>query len=189
MKKGNKLCSQIYNGTIQLGYDEIYNKKEILDQLQILSKESFQYFNTNNCFLYADFLCLKIKNITYLGHPHPITKKRVQLSKEYLTKINDPKTIITGIYGYKGLSLFAVFQNFDFSFKQLNNSSAHLNISDLLVAYHKGVLRRTDKNCNLILIFNRYYFKVFLDLYIREINKCNDIETLSEWMRNEIFWK
>ena len=84
MKRGNIKVEQVHNGSIVLDYDQSLNKKEITNLLNNIFKSSLKI--KENIVVYSNgsgnILNIYFKNITYLGHPHPISKKRIQVPKE-----------------------------------------------------------------------------------------------------------
>lgn len=73
--------------------------------------------------------CLYFKNISYLGNPHPIFKKRIQIPRTFKELHNynlykNTKTLLLGIYKYKETILFCDFDTKTYVEKKMNNSSA-----------------------------------------------------------------
>ena len=102
-------------------------------------------------------------NVTYLGTPHPLYKKRIQLKSyypDYLTKNNrnSLKTLYLGIYTYKKTRLFVVFETDTYAGKKSHNSSAHVYSVNLQYAQKAGKFDKVDAFGNHIKIFNTYEF-------------------------------
>ena len=60
---------------------------------EVKKKKPGLLFKTQN----AEHLIL-FKNVTYLGHPHPFFKKRIQIPGTWRGHMSSPKTIILGVY-------------------------------------------------------------------------------------------
>ena len=92
---------------------------------------------------------IRAKNITYLGHPHPLFKKRIQIPIDfpefYSRSIEKNMTpILLGIYTYKDVKLFCSFKTSDFIDGKAHNSSAHIYSGDLSNAQVDHVLQKID---------------------------------------------
>ena len=101
---------------------------------------------------------IRVKNITYLGIPHPVFKKRIQISgdlknfyKDSLSRGMTP--LLLGIYTRDDLTLFCDFNIEDFVAKKSNNSSAHVYTEDLSFAAEDGIFQKTDYRGNHITVF------------------------------------
>ena len=117
-------------------------------------------FKTQN----AEHLIL-FKNVTYLGHPHPFFKKRIQIPGTWRVHMSSPKTIILGVYTQtkqKEGELIVVYANADFVNKKANNSSAHIYTSDLKKADSEGYFSKVDKKNNFIQVFKKNEFDKFI---------------------------
>lgn len=112
---------------------------------------------------------IRIKNITYLGIPHPIYKKRIQIPNDlqdfYDISITHNMTpLLLGIYhSPDGLTLFCDFNIEDFVNKKANNSSAHVYTSDMSSAVTDGIFQKIDFMGNRITVFHPDYVTAFLD--------------------------
>ena len=162
MKKTEQILK---NGEIIYDYDQTLSVKEI-DKLMeslfepVLRKDDKQYVLYNKIGILA---C----NVTYLGHPHPLYKKRIQLKTyylDYLTRnsINNLKTLYLGIYSYKKTKLFVVFEPSTYAGKKSHNSSAHVYSINLQYAQKAGRFSKIDAFGNKINIFNTYEFVRFI---------------------------
>ena len=105
----------------------------------------------------TDF-CLFIKNINYLGNPHPIFKKRIQIPDTfknlYDKNINQNiKTLLLGIYKYKDTLLFCDFDTSTYVNNNLHNSSAHVCTIDLINGLINGFFQKKDLKGNTITVF------------------------------------
>lgn len=96
------------------------------------------------------------KACTYLGNPHPIFKKRIQIPrtwKEFTLKAEKEKNVevrFMGVYHYKGLVIYVDFKKDPYLAREMHNSSAHVYTNDLLQALRQGVATRIDRNGNEI---------------------------------------
>lgn len=149
------------SGGLVLDYDETLSPKEI-DQLMIdlfkpvLKKDDKQFILYNKIGILA---C----NVTYLGHPHPLYKKRIQLKSYYLDYLaknsaHNIKTLYLGVYTYKKTRLFVVFEPSTYAGKKSHNSSAHVYSINLQYAQRAGTFDKTDAFGNNIHIYNTYEF-------------------------------
>lgn len=119
-----------------------------------------------------------LANITYLGNPHPIYKKRVQLKKwwkDVWSKYsNDYKILFLGVYKYQENIVFVDFNVNDYIDRKMNNSSAHIYINDIYQAMKKKYYFKRDKNNNTINIIRKVYFKEYLNTKEEKIGKSDD---------------
>lgn len=107
----------------------------------------------------TDF-CLYFKNISYLGIPHPVFKKRIQIPGTFKNlydsnSYKNVKTLLLGIYKYKDNILFCDFDTKTYVNKKLNNSSAHIYTIDLLKGLENGFFQKVDKFGNIITVFTK----------------------------------
>lgn len=148
-------------GDIVLDYDETLTPKQI-DALMsdlfgpVLERDDKQFVLYNKIGILA---C----NVTYLGHPHPLYKKRIQLKSYYLdylakNSVSNIKTLYVGIYTYKKTRLFVVFEPSTYAGKKSHNSSAHVYSINLQYAQRAGTFNKVDAFGNNIHIYNTYEF-------------------------------
>lgn len=114
-------------------------------------------------------IVLLTKNITYLGNPHPIYKKRIQLPDWYQSFYSNLKTEMPeydvkflGIYHYNGNYIFVDFLKDTYLKHGLHNSSAHVYINDLYQAMIYGVFQKEDKNSNNLVALRADKLKDYL---------------------------
>lgn len=117
---------------------------------------------------------LLVKACTYLGNPHPIHKKRVQLPlwfNDYANYIADNNLNIDvryiGIYHYGDIHhgdnvIFVDFNKDTYLTKKGHNSSAHVYINDLFQAMTYGVFTKEDNFGNTITTIRRNKFCDYL---------------------------
>ena len=146
-----------------------------LDQDQPLSprqlrNKTISYLGAANCYeaiiagkkvlvyhtAHKDYVLL-LKAITYLGNPHPIFKKRIQLPSWYqyfcdvVKTHNMPYDVrFMGVYHYEGTIFFVDFLKDTYLQRGIHNSSAHVYINDLFQAQTYGIFRKEDYNGNSI---------------------------------------
>ncbi|MGF0032330.1 hypothetical protein ACQRBN_05125 [Bariatricus sp. SGI.154] len=112
---------------------------------------------------------IRIKNITYLGNPHPAYKKRIQIPNDLqdfydMSIMHNMTPLLLGIYSSPdGLTLFCDFNIEDFVNKKANNSSAHVYTSDMSSAVTDGIFQKIDFMGNRITVFHPDYVSTFLD--------------------------
>ncbi len=97
------------------------------------------------------------KAVTYLGNPHPVFKKRIQLSnwfKEFAITVDtqrlDYEICLLGVYHYQGNIVFVHLDESTYLHKKMHNSSAHVYVNDLYQAMKYGVFRKTDASNNKV---------------------------------------
>lgn len=93
------------------------------------------------------------KQVTYLGIPHPVFKKRIQIPRPWLdvatrATLDGLTTRFLGIYHYAGVTLFVDFDPTTYILRAMNNSAAHVATNDLYQAYIDGTFTRIDANGN-----------------------------------------
>lgn len=108
-----------------------------------------------------------VLNVTYLGHPHPLYKKRVQLQKTFRDFCQENQeqgveTLLIGVYTYGDVQLFCDFDITQYAQRQVNSSSAHVNIFDLQFALAEHFVQKTDSRGNRITIFDAAHAGAFL---------------------------
>ena len=158
MKKTEQILK---NGEITIDYDQTLSKKEIKNLMfdlfePVIREDEKQFVLYNKIGVLA---C----NVTYLGNPHPIYKKRIQLKQYYLdylarNSVNNLKTVYLGIYTYKKTRLYVVFEPTTYAGKKSNNSAAHVFSINLQYAQRAGKFSKVDSFGNSIQIFNTYEF-------------------------------
>lgn len=134
-------------------------------------------------------IILLTKAITYLGLPHPIFKKRIQIPlwfKEYSLCVlsagmYDVKYL--GIYYYHDLVVFVDFDKTKYLQGKSHNSSAHVCTNDLLQALNYNIFPKIDVNGNKITCITRNSLGDYLSStdheiknpilnVLRSLNKC-----------------
>lgn len=156
-KKVEQLSSQC---EVVLDYAEVLSKKEIKEIVTKYFPNTF----VRDGFIYGRYdktdFSIFIKNISYLGNPHPIFKKRIQISSEFKRIYQENsnrniKTLLLGIYKYKDTLLFCDFDTSTYVKNNLHNSSAHVVINDLRNGMEKGFFQKRDLRGNKIVVFNK----------------------------------
>ncbi|BAW18446.1 hypothetical protein MBVG596_0857 [Mycoplasmopsis bovigenitalium] len=166
--------------------NEIYNllKNNLLaDNLSLIkidSKKYIEYKYKNNKYI------IFAKSVSYLGRPHPLDKKRIQISKHFKSiytakKYSNYIFIILGVYKYNDSVVFSVFEPTQYFKRMSNNSSAHVNTDDISFCLEKGEYFRKDKNGNEIRFYNRTnIFKIFEPHNIYTKNSAVNYEWFDE---------
>ena len=192
MRKSRVKVEQIHNGKVIEDYAEILSKKE----LQIVLKDVFKNVEVrNDGYLYGSYrdkkYCIIYKNISYLGNPHPIFKKRIQIPLQFKNIFEKNKqsniiTLLVGVYKYKDNVLLCDFDTKTYVNKKSHNSSAHVYSIDLLNGERNGMFEKKDIRGNLITIFNTVNVNNYLDKKL--LNKSNTtievFDTLDEFFNN-----
>lgn len=192
MRLSNIKVEQIYKRSVVNDYGEILTKKELQDILM----DMFDNLKVGkNGFLYGEYrnkkYCLYFKNISYLGHPHPKYKKRIQISnkiKELYTENlkNNINTLVIGVYKYKDTVLLCDFDINTYIKRKANNSSAHVYTIDLFNGEKNGLFIKRDILGNVITVFNKKNVSNFLNnkFFNEETNKVEVFETLDDFFNN-----
>lgn len=99
MKKGNALVEQVNkDGTIELDYDYSLSVTDIRVRLEkyFPSLKKWAGKGASNFYVgkyEGKQYAIRCKNITYLGNPHPVYKKRIQISDDLQTYYKTAKEI------------------------------------------------------------------------------------------------
>ena len=129
-------------------------------------------------------LILLVKAVTYLGNPHPIYKKRIQLPSSYQSFCQyverdypnyDVRFI--GVYHYEENVVFVDFAKDTYLTHGIHNSSAHVYINDIYQGMQHGVFTKMDKQDNTITVCRFDQFKNYL---LGRVNGKNAIINLFE---------
>lgn len=106
------------------------------------------------------------KQITYLGKPHALYKKRIQIPNNWINIYNNLSCAYTilmvGVYRYKDNVIFVNFDPTNYIERNLNNSSAHVYTNDLYQAMLRPYFMKQDKNGNMITCIRYRYFIEYL---------------------------
>lgn len=143
-----------------------------------LFKAVTNYLGIDNCEIITMYsqkvvkfhnVVLLIKAVTYLGNPHPIFKKRIQLPdcyQDFCLKIShdypnlDVRFI--GVYHFNENIIFVDFAKETYLTHGLHNSSAHVYINDLYQGMQNGVFSKMDKLGNTITVCRSNRFADYL---------------------------
>ncbi len=169
MNNSNVKAEQIcFDGQVINDFAEILTKNE----LKKIILSSFKGSYIKNGMIYGSHrskqYCIYFKNISYLGTPHLLYKKRIQIPRDF-KQIYDENiskgitTLLIGIYIYKSLVLFCDFNTKKYITNRLNNSSAHVYTIDLKNGHIFGAFQKTDFKGNEITVFNSANINKYLD--------------------------
>ena len=145
---------------------------------------------------------LLVRTCTYLGNPHPIFKKRVQLPlwfNDYSNMVNkqNPRIDVRyiGVYHYGDTFhgdnvIFVDFKKDTYLTKKGHNSSAHVYTNDLFQAMTYGVFTKEDYFGNNISTIRRDKFQDYLTNKVSETNTLFDLFrkfncgfTFGQWLK------
>ena len=184
------------NGTLEFALDARLSSRETLFILKKIFGEE----------LYIEKICgkkvfvskngekktiLLISQISYLGNPHPLYKKRVQLKNWFMDILDytyddftyDVKLI--GIYRYKDNVLFVDFDKEKYMTKKMHNSSAHVYVNDLFKGLETGTFSKRDKNNNLITVIRPDFFKSYIFNGTHALDEYNQLlELIDSFNKN-----
>ena len=162
-----KIVEQVdLNGNVIEGYDNSLSKKQIFEKLaRYFSNVSF-----DNGLIVGEYenvrYSILIKNITYLGNPHPTYKKRIQIAglQEFVNESNkrDYLPLLLGVYSFEDNLIFCDFKIDTYINKKSHNSSAHVYTDDLVCATKEGIFQKEDYFGNTITAFRYDYVNYFL---------------------------
>lgn len=170
MKKVEQIDSK---SNVVLDYDTKITTKTIKE---ILSNY-YNVLNNKNPFECIDskqrkfFFC--IKQVTYLGNPHDIFKKRIQIPKEWKVFLQKDNTFLVGLYVYKDSKVFVFFDTEKYKNNRLNNSSAHVHTIDLQKGVEYGIFEKEDTRKNKITVVREDKVFVYVDNILS--NKKNEL--------------
>lgn len=170
-----KLVEQINNKSeIIQDFDKKLSNKEITD---ILSKYFDLVGNKNPylCKLDKQSFLFCLKQVTYLGHPHPLFKKRIQIPESWKKYLNSGAFLV-GLYSYKSNNIFVFFDTEKYKKNKLNNSSAHVHTLDLQKGVEYGLFEKKDSRGNKITVVKEDN----LIKYIKNILNNKENETPKE---------
>ena len=167
-----KVEQVLFDGSVIEDYDQPLSTKEIGELFYDLFGEDCVLKGKQHV-LFEQFGLL-VANITYLGHPWPIYKKRIQLKSYYpdyyqQNMIDGIQTFLVGIYHYGRDYLFALFDAPAYMERKSHNSSAHVQTFDLQYAAMRGVYSKIDGNGNSVKVMDLEHFvHYFKDLAVSE---------------------
>ena len=172
MKKGKKKVYQVTkNGELVEDYDTSLSPKEMEEKLKEVF-DGLEKVKSNPAFYIGEYkgnrYAIRCKNVTYLGNPHPLYKKRIQIADDlhgyYQTaKELGREPLLMGIYTFQDNTIFVNFGIDTYINKSAHNSSAHVYSSDLMIATEEGFFEKTDFFGNTITAFVPDTINVFFD--------------------------
>lgn len=156
----SNLKSEQINENLEIvtDYGEILNKNELVNILL----ENFPNTEEKDGVLYGKKegkkYCIYFKNISYLGTPHPLFKKRIQIGDNFKAVFKENarqgiQTLLLGVYKYKSTLLFVDFNIAKYATNKSHNSSAHVYTIDLKNGLLFGIFQKEDVRKNLITVF------------------------------------
>ncbi|MGN1154988.1 MAG: hypothetical protein ACI4TK_02300 [Agathobacter sp.] len=120
---------------------------------------------------------LLLRSVSYLGNPHPIFKKRIQLPdwiKEFCQRLQDIGAVydvrFIGVYHYDGLIVFVDFAKEQYLQRTMHNSSAHVYTNDIYQAVKLGIFHKEDANGNHLCTIRGNCLAEYLDKGIIDKN-------------------
>lgn len=182
------------DGSITLDYDQPLSTKDI-------GALFYDLFGDNSVgkdkehILYGK-LGLLVADVTYLGHPWPLFKKRIQL-KDYYPEVffknqnSGLDTLFVGVYHYQSMYLFVVFDPGPYVEKKSHNSSAHVQSFDLQYAAKAGTYSKTDAMGHFIRIMDLDHFVQFVKDRVNAPTNVYDYDEVMRLIRDyfEDFFK
>jgi hypothetical protein len=174
------------NGIVINDFDKKLSTKKILKILN--STKLLKIENNKNPFkaVYKKKeINILIKNISHLGNPHPIYKKRIQIPKEWKEILQKDSTILIGVYHYDNKTTFCIFNTNTYKNNKVNNSAAHIHTIDLYKAKEFGIFKKTDSRNNNLTVFTFENFEHAFDEYLfnKALSKSNEINLFQEFAK------
>lgn len=162
------------NGKVGVDFDKKLKQKEI----ETILARHFEIIKNKNpyfCKLASKNFTLCVKQITYLGHPHPLFKKRIQIPTKWKEPLMDG-ALLMGIYSYKTNNIFVFFDTKKYKTNRLNNSSTHIHTIDLQKAMEYGIFEKMDSRENKIAVVRENK----LEKYVKNLLSKNKNELQNE---------
>ncbi len=186
------------NGTLEYSLDVRLNSNEIFcifkkifnDKINIEKVYNKKVYVVNNG---KKKIILLTSQISYLGNPHPLYKKRVQLKKwfmdilSYVYNDDNYNVKLIGIYRYQDNVLFVDFDKEKYIKNKMHNSSAHVYVNDLFEGLENGTFSKRDKNNNLITVIRPDYFRSYIFNGAYALDEYNQLLTLIENFNKNYF--
>ena len=160
-------------GNIVMGYDHSLSTSKIFEVLKQNFPNIYKDEDNMICGEYdGRGYAIRIKNITYLGHPHPLFKKRIQITNDLQSFYQNAKRkgkipLLMGVYTYEDNLIFCDFSIDDFINKRAHNSSAHIYTENIADATIDGYFEKEDHFGNHITAFSQEGIKTFLEEKVR----------------------
>lgn len=151
--KVEQIC---HSGIVVLDYDECMSDQDKYRVLGSCLGEALERIASGK-YLYKSSggkrIHLLLKQVTYLGHPHALFKKRIQIPCDWIEyarcHLNEEVHFI-GLYKYKETVVFVDFETSGYLARNPNNSSAHIYTIDLYKALKEGAFSKIDGNGNVV---------------------------------------
>lgn len=155
-------------GNVFFDYDTKLSSKSLFECININFPEIHKNEDGMICGQYnGRKFTIRMKNVTYLGHPHPLYKKRIQIGNDLQSFYNESiakgyTPLLIGVYTCGKNTLFCDFNIEDFIEKKANNSSAHVSTRDLVEATVDAYYYKEDANGNKITVFRPHVVTTYL---------------------------
>ena len=160
MNRGSRLVEQLLgDGTVVMDTDCALSPRE----LQQAVSAHIPWLRSDHGLLLGEYAgrpcCIFAKNVTYLGNPHPLYKKRIQIPAGFLDLYRRGQacgieTLLWGVYTHGDVRLFCDFDLTQYVEHNLHNSSAHVYTLDLQRALKAGIVQKVDSRGNRITVFD-----------------------------------
>jgi hypothetical protein len=180
MKKVEQIAP---DGSVVIDYDQPYTTnaeiKAFLGRYVTVvgNNNPFEVIHHNTPLIFC------VKSVTYLGHPHPIYKKRIQIPNAWRSTLQQKNSFLVGLYRYRNTTLCVFFDTIKYKNNKLNNSSAHVYSIDLAKGSELGIFSKEDIRGNKITVVRDDMFSAYLTSVISGV----DIPLSSEMQCIESF--
>lgn len=169
MRYGTVAVDQIRaDGKMVSDFGEILSRSELLKYTTAYFTGTQIQGGTVTGAFHGRKYAISVKNISYLGNPHPYFKKRIQIPGDFRQFYDDYtmkgyEVLLLGVYKYGDNILFCDFNTETYVGNRLNNSSAHVYAIDLAHATAQGIFQKTDLGGNEITVFRTDQVPIYLE--------------------------
>lgn len=211
----NVIPKQFYeeNGSIKISFekDNTLKRNEMKEVMINLLGDGFENIDfkkgqrtlTGHYNAGQEDIFFMMANVTFMGGregQHPKDLKRIQYNVDWRTfynTYNDKGTVLwMGIYSYKDLNVFAVFEPETYLEKhkgkemitkkgQKSAYSCHIYLNDLYQGYKNGIFKKIDKNGNHIWAISSNDLKLYFE---GDYEQDPIISTIKEINSKRITW-
>jgi hypothetical protein len=177
-----KIVQQVMEGKVVYRSDKILSARELNEIFEcygeIKNQNSIRKFTINRI-----SINLLVKNISYLGNPHPLNKKRIQIPEVWKNYLNQVNTLLCGVYSGPKEIFIVVFTNKEFITKSLNQSSAHVKIEEIMQASIDSDFKSPDETGTFKIIFLKERFANYINEFVKNIKSFNSVDDIYNWQK------
>jgi len=183
-----KIVHQVSEGRI------VYQSDKVLSAIQINKLfESYGQVELHGNYRKLNYQGLKInilaKNITYLGNPHPIHKKRIQIPEAWKNLLPLTNTLLCGVYSGPTETFLVVFANNEFLLNNINQSSAHVNTGEIIQANKYCDYKSPVNTGTFKIVIQKERFQLYIDEFVQNIPNFSTAEDIYNWQKTYVTTK